>query len=227
MTAVVLCGSLGATAAMWDAQSSVLDGHDVVHVEHPGHGGAPVLEGFGIDTLAERLLDAAPARFTLVGLSLGAAVAAEAAARSPERVERLVLCCLSRRFGDPGQWNERAALVRAEGVKAVVDAALGRWFTPAFSDTARFRAMYLSVDPEGYARCCEALAGWDGSAALARIAAPTLAVAGSEDPTSPVGEVEAVAALVPNARLLVLEPAGHLATVERADIFNHHLEELL
>jgi len=227
MSSVVLCGSLGATAAMWEAQSPVLEGHDVVHVEHPGHGGAPVLDRFGVDTLAERLLAAAPARFTLVGLSLGAAVAAEAAARAPERVEHVVLCCMSRRFGDPARWRERAALVRAEGLEPIVDAALGRWFTPAFGETSRFRAMYLSVDPEGYARCCEALAGWDGSAALQRIARPTLAVAGSEDPTSPVDEVEAVAALVPDARLLVLEPAGHLATVERADIFNHHLEELL
>lgn len=227
MSGVVLCGSLGSTAEMWEAQAPVLSGHDVVHVEHPGHGGAPLLEGFGIDTLAERLLEAAPPRFTAVGLSLGASIVAEAAARAPERVENLVLCCMSRRFGDPAQWRERAALVRAEGLEPIVDAVLGRWFTPAFGDTSRYRTMFLSVDPEGYARCCEALAGWDVSAALRRIATPALAVAGSEDPTSPVAEVEAVAALVPNARLLVLDPAAHLATVERADIFNHHLEELL
>lgn len=227
MTAVVLVGSLGATRAMWEAQSPVLARHDVLHVEHPGHGGAANLDGFGVDTLAERLLDTAPERFVLVGLSLGAAVAAEAAARAPERIENVVLCALSRRFGEPQQWLDRAALVRAEGLEAIVDAVLARWFTPPFGEPDGLREMFLSVDPEGYARCCEALAGWDGTAALRRIAAPALAVAGSEDPTSPPADLEAVAALVPNARLVVLEPAAHLANVEAADTFNHHLEELL
>jgi 3-oxoadipate enol-lactonase len=225
--AVVLCGSLGSTAAMWRPQAPVLAGREVTSVEHPGHGGEPVPGDVRVETLARRLLEAAPERFVLVGLSLGGAVAAEAAALAPERVEAVVLCCMSTSFGDANGWRERAALVRSEGLEAIVDAVLGRWFTPRFGDVEPYRAMFLSVDVEGYARCCEALATWDGTEALRRIAAPTVVVAGREDPTSPPAHAEAIAALVAGARLALLDDAAHLATVERADLFNPLLEELL
>ena len=52
------------------------------------------------------------------------------AAHAPERVERLVLCCTSAQLGPREAWIERAATVRAEGVGAIADAVLGRWFTP-------------------------------------------------------------------------------------------------
>ena len=67
------------------------------------------------------------------------------ALEAPERVERLVLAATSARFGTPETWDERIALVRSGGMEAVADAVLPRWFTPAFGDVQRFRAM-LVVD---------------------------------------------------------------------------------
>jgi 3-oxoadipate enol-lactonase len=224
---VVLCGSLGSTSAMWRPQAPVLAGREVTYVDHPGHGGEPVAGDVRVEALARRLLEAAPERFVLVGLSLGGAVAAETAALAPERVEAVVLCCMSTSFGDPEGWRQRAAVVRADGLEAIVDRVLGRWFTPRFGDVEPYRAMFLSVDREGYARCCEALATWDGTEALRRIAVPTLVVAGRDDPTSPPAHAEEIARLVPGARLAILDDAAHLATVERADLVNPLLEELL
>ena len=219
---VVLCGSLGSTARMWDRQRAVLV--DTVSVEYPGHGAAPVTDVDGIAGLAERVLEAAPGRFSLVGLSLGGAVGVHLAAEHPDRVERLVLACTSVRFGEPDQWRERAATVRRDGLAAIVDAVMGRWFTPEFADIEPYREMFLSVDAEGYARCCEALAGWDGAASLERIGAPTLVIAGALDPTSPPEHVREIAGRVPGARLAVIEGAAHLANVERAEEFNALLE---
>ena len=222
---VVLCGSLGSTAEMWEPQAPVLS--DAVIVEHPGHGAALVLDQVDVDLLARRVLAAVAGTFSFVGLSLGGTVGIRVAALAPERVEKLVLACTSTVFGDPEQWHDRAATVRADGLEAIVDAVMARWFTPAYGGVARWRAMFLSVDPEGYARCCEALAGWDAEADLARIEAPTLVVAGAEDPTSPPEDAYALAARLLDARVLVLEHAAHLANIERADAFNRLLEEHL
>jgi 3-oxoadipate enol-lactonase len=222
---VVLCGSLGATAAMWRPQAGVVASSLVV--EHPGHGGAPLLDGFDVDALARRVLDAVEGRFSFVGLSLGGAVGMRVAALAPERLEKLVLACTSSRFGEASQWRERAATVRAEGLEAIVDAVMSRWFTPAYGAVTPWREMFLSVDPEGYARCCEALAGWDGGEDLERIQAQTLVVAGAEDPTSPPEHARGIVARIRDARLAVIDDAAHLANIEGVEEFNRLLEETL
>lgn len=225
---VVLCGSLGSTSAMWEPQLPALQGRRVVAIEHPGHGGAPVTDERTVSELAACVLaDAGPGTFSFVGLSLGGAVGMRLALDAPDRVEKLVLACTAPRFGEPEAWVERAATVRENGLEAIVDAVLSRWFTPGFGDAGRFREMFLSVDPEGYARCCEALARWDVRDELAAISAPTLVIAGADDPSTPPSVVETVAAGIPGARLEVLAGAAHLANVERAADFNRLLEEHL
>ena len=225
---VVLCGSLGSTSAMWDPQLPALDGRRIVTVEHPGHGGAAVTEVHNVGDLAARVLDAVEDdTFSFVGLSLGGAIGMRLALDAPDRVERLVLACTAARFGEPDAWHERAATVREQGLEAIVDAVLDRWFTPEFADVARYRDMFLSVDPEGYARCCEALARWDVRDELAAITAPTLVVAADGDPSTPPSVVEAVAAAVPGARFAVLANGAHLVNVEQPAQFNRLLEEHL
>ena len=226
MSTVVLCGSLGSTAAMWDPQRPVLAEHEVVVIEHPGHGAAPVAEVTSVADLAARTLEQVEAhRFAFVGLSLGGAVGMQLALDVPERVEQLVLACTAARFGDPQQWLDRAATVRADGLEAIADAVLARWFVA--EPDPRWREMFLCVDPEGYARCCEALARWDARNALASIGAPALAIAGDADPSTPPDYLRELADGIPGARLEVLQGAAHLANIERADEFNRLLEEFL
>jgi 3-oxoadipate enol-lactonase len=225
---VVLCGSLGSTPAIWDAQLPVLDGRRVVRVAYPGHDGAPLEEVSDLATLARRVLDeVGDGSFSFVGLSLGGAVGMQLALTAPERLERLVLACTSARFGDPAQWRERATIVRARGMAAVVDAVLARWFTPAFERVDTYRAMLLGIDPEGYARCCEALALWDGRGRLGGLQLPVLAIAGSADPSTPPAELERIAAEIPGARFELIDHAAHAANVERAGEFNRLIEEHL
>ena len=226
MSTVVLCGSLGSTAAMWEPQLPVLADRDVLVVEHPGHGAAPVVDVAGVAGLAARTLkQVGDERFAFVGLSLGGAIGMQLALDVPEQVEKLVLACTSARFGNPQQWLDRAATVRGDGLEAIVDVVLARWFVGR--PEPRWREMLLSVEPEGYARCCEALAAWDARDALARIGAPTLAIAGEADPSTPPAYLRELADRIPGARLEVLQDAAHLANIERADEFNRLLEEWL
>jgi 3-oxoadipate enol-lactonase len=219
---VVLCGSLGATSSIFNAQMPALVGRDVVRIEHPGHDGAPPADVRTVADLAARVTDD---RFSFVGLSLGGAVGMQLALTAPERVDKLVLACTSARFGEPDGWRERAALVRDEGLEAIVDAVLARWFTTRAPDG--FREMFLSTDRESYARCCDALARWDVREELGAIEAPTLVIAGEQDPSTPPEHGELIASRIPGARFEVIPNAAHLANVERADEFNTLLEEHL
>src|SRR5207237_3828888 len=68
MRTVVLSGSLAATSEMWDAQADALRDFDVVRIEHPGHGGEPLIELHDVGELARRVLETVPSdRFSFVG----------------------------------------------------------------------------------------------------------------------------------------------------------------
>jgi 3-oxoadipate enol-lactonase len=224
---VVLGGSLGSDLTMWDPQVPALsDRHRVVRYDHRGHGRSPVPPGpydiadLGGDVVA--LLDRLGlARASFVGLSLGGMVGIWLAAHHPERVDRLVLLCTSALPGAPESWTERAALVEAEGTAAVAEAVVGRWFTPELARrdpglVARMRAMVTATPDAGYAACCRAIAGLDLRAECGRITAPTLVVAGAQDPAMPPSEHgQVIADHVPAAEYVVLSPAAHLANVEQ------------
>ncbi|WP_341770683.1 3-oxoadipate enol-lactonase [Actinomadura rubrisoli] len=221
---VVLGPSLGTTMDLWLPQLPALTRNwRVLRYDLPGHGDAPPPDGpFTVDDLAAgiaALLDELGiAEAAYAGVSLGAAIGAALALRAPGRVGSLVLCCTSPHFGDPAPWRERAALVRREGTGPVADAAAGRWFTPGFEGADPYVAMIRAADPEGYAGCCDALAGFDVTSRLGEISAPTLVVAGAQDvPTPPRGHAERLAAGIPDARLVVVEGAGHLANAERPE----------
>jgi 3-oxoadipate enol-lactonase len=228
---LLFASSLGTTHEMWEPQATALrDELRVLRYDHRGHGGSPAPPGpYSIDELAGdalALLDALGIeRATFVGLSIGGAVAISAALRAPERFERLVLCSTAAHFGPPEQWHERAATVRARGVEAVADGALERWLTPqAPADLReRLRAMLLSTPREGYAACCEALAGYDARGRLHELTMPVLAIAGADDPTTPPSALQAIVDEVPAGRLHVVERARHIANVERPEEFTRVL----
>ena len=113
-------------------------------------------------------------------------------------------------------------------MEAIADAVLALWFTPrthrdAPALVSEYRAMMVSAEREGYAGCCEALADWDPGDELAAIRAPTLVLAGSEDPATPPAQGEAIQARIRGARMSVLAGAGHLANLEQPEAFTQLL----
>jgi 3-oxoadipate enol-lactonase len=223
---LVLLNSLGTGLGMWDDQAGPLTERlRLVRYDQRGHGRSPVPPGpysladLGADVLA--LLDRlALERVSLCGLSLGGMTAMWVASEAPERIERLVLVCTSALLGPPSDWQQRARTVRGSGVGAIADAVLTRWFTPAFLEARppavdRLDAMLRATPAEGYAGCCEAIRDMDLTDRLGRITAPTLVIAGADDPATPPLHGQAIANGVPDARLEVVEQAAHLANVEQ------------
>jgi len=226
---VVLSNSLGASMEMWSPQVPALSvRYRVLRYDQRGHGGSPTPPGpYDIPDLGHDVIDLLDEhgieRAHFCGLSLGGMTGMWLAAHAPERVERLVLLCTSAYFGAPGVYAERAVAVRAEGTESVADAGVERWFSEGFRErepgtVERFRAMIASQDDDGYAECCGALDRLDLRDELPRIASPALVIAGAQDPaTPPDPHARLLAEQIPGARLEVLDPAAHLANVERAE----------
>lgn len=215
---VVVGPSLGTTLHMWDPQIAALSKRfRVLRYDLLGHGDSPVPDGpYTVDQLADEVLAiAGPDPFHYVGLSLGGMIGMTIASRVPERVLRLAVLCTSAYLPPASGWFDRAATVRSSGTESIIDASLGRWFTPGFTDTERYAAMLASIPDEGYAGCCAAIATMDLRHALGKITAPTLVVAGTADPATPPQHGRAIADGVPDARLELVD-ASHLASVERA-----------
>jgi 3-oxoadipate enol-lactonase len=231
---VVLCNSLGASLEMWDPQLSSLTEHfRVVRFDARGHGRSPVPPGpYSLDDLVDDvvgLLDRLEVpRAHVVGLSLGGMTAMRLAIRDPARVDRLALLCTAARLGPPAIWAERAALVRAEGMGPVAAVVVTRWLTeehrksdPAYA--AKIVAMVEANPVEGYASSCAAVEHMDLRAELPAIAAPTLAIAGADDPVTPPALLEEIVAKVAGSRLAVVERAAHLANLDQPEEVNRLL----
>ncbi|WP_055479456.1 3-oxoadipate enol-lactonase [Sphaerimonospora mesophila] len=237
---LLLGPSMGTSLAVWDPQVPALArDRRVIRWDLPGHGGSPadvVDTTPGATTIADlgrlvlALADSLGVdRFDYAGISIGGAVGAWLAVHHPERVASLAMVCSSARFGEPAAWHERAALVRAEGTAPLVEMSATRWFTPSFLESRGFpesggfpesRAEALindlrAADPAGYAAGCDALASYDLRGDLARIAVPTLVIAGRDDSATPPTHGRELADGIPGASLVEVARAAHLANVER------------
>jgi 3-oxoadipate enol-lactonase len=237
---LLLGSSIGATSAMWDAQAGPLSArHRVVRFDHRGHGRSPVpagpyaLDDLGADVLA--LADRLGAeRFAYAGLSLGGMLGMWLAINAADRVDRIALLCTSPYMPPASMWDERIAAIEAAGsVEAIADATLERWLTPDFTDAhpevrERLRAMLVATPVAGYAGCAAAIRDMDLRAGLPGIAAPTLVIAGSDDPSTPAEDhAQVIADAIPGARLEIVEPAAHIAAVEQAEAVTRLISDFL
>jgi 3-oxoadipate enol-lactonase len=224
---LVLSNSIGSTSAMWDPQVPALsEEFRVVRYETRGHAGAPVPDGpysiadLGGDVVA--LLDRLGVeRAHFAGLSLGGMTGMWLGVNAPDRIDRLVLLCTSAMLARDVDWPARAALVREQGTGAIAQATVERWFTPGYIEAnpevaARMRALIADTPAEGYAGCAEAIAAMDQEEAIRTVRAPTLVIAGIEDPATPPRHGELIAERIPNARLELVNGA-HLSNYERAE----------
>ncbi|GAA3777063.1 bifunctional 3-oxoadipate enol-lactonase/4-carboxymuconolactone decarboxylase PcaDC [Streptomyces chiangmaiensis] len=216
-----LGSSLGTSYALWDKVAPELSAdHRVIRWDLPGHGGsAPNLIGPGatVADLAGLVLALADSlgveRFAYAGVSLGGAVGLHLAVHHPERISSLAVVCSSAHFNGARPWEERAALVRREGLAPVAATADARWFTDGFT-VPRLVQDHRDADPAAYAACCDALAAFDIRDRLPSITVPTLLIAGRKDAATPPAHLREIADSVPGAALVEIPGAAHLAPAQ-------------
>lgn len=185
--------------------------------------------------MAEELLAKAPARFTLIGLSLGGYLAFEVIRRQLQRLERLVLMDTTAVADHPARRAGRLAdiaKVRQGGIEALIPELPARWLHPAHVQrvelTNLMSAMARSIGARGqFNQQTAMLARPDSHADLERVRVPTLLACGREDGVTPVQDHEAMLARVSGARLEIIENCGHLSTIEQPEIVNRVLRKWL
>ncbi len=238
---VVLSHALGCDLSMWDGVAAALqDRYTVLRYDQRGHGKTPATAGaYGMDDLADdaaeliRAQGAGPVHF--VGLSMGGMTAQALAARHPGLVRSIVVANSAASYDEAARamWQARIDTVLANGVPPIADGALQRWFTPEFradlanggaARVARLRAVLEATPAEPYAAACAAVAGIALDEGNARIACPTLVIAGSRDEATPPAMSQAIADRIPGARLASLD-AAHQCAVEQPEAFARLLTE--
>jgi len=221
---LVLLNSIGCDLSLYDLVVPMLTpDFRVLRIDTRGHGASDAPAGdYSLDLLADDVLavmDAAgAAKASICGTSLGAMIAMALAPKAPERVEALVLACTSPAM-DPSTWDQRLALIRAEGLSAIVDAVMGRFFSDAFrvqhpEVVETVRTGMLAQNPDGYCGCGAAIRDMALLEALPAISAPTLVLTGAKDMATPFeGHAERIVSAIPGARHAVVEGA-HLPSLE-------------
>ncbi|HKR25566.1 MAG TPA: 3-oxoadipate enol-lactonase [Phenylobacterium sp.] len=227
--ALLFLNSIGCTRRLWDAQTAALHGaFRCLTYDARGHGGSDAPDGdytieqLGRDALA--VLDTAgvPAAH-VCGLSLGGLVGQWLGVNAPERVMSLTLANTASRIGTWDSWETRRRLVLLEGMSAIAETAMERFFSDAFRTerpelVAEARAGLLANSAVGYAGCCAALRDADLTGKLGRIAAPTLVIGGERDVSTPPDKSAALARAISGTRLEIL-PAAHLSNLEQPEAF--------
>jgi 3-oxoadipate enol-lactonase len=226
--------------SLWDEQAARLqDRFRVLRYDTRGHGRTEATDGpYNFDLLAADVIalwdTLGIARSHFVGLSLGGTTGIEVALRYPGRVASLAACDC--RCNAPPEfsasWDPRIAAARVEGMRALVEPTIQRWFTPAFRERSpplldKVRGMIRGTSVAGYVGCAEALKRIDCEPRLFAIRCPTLFLTGDKDPSAPPDLMRGWQSRVPDSRLTIIDNAAHITNIEQPTAFNAALDIFL
>ncbi|EJL82598.1 3-oxoadipate enol-lactonase [Herbaspirillum sp. CF444] len=229
---IVLSHAIGCDLMMWDALANQLSADcKVIAYDHRGHGSSEKADGlYNMADLADdaarmlRDLDTGPVIW--VGLSMGGMVGQELALRHPSLVRALVLANTTSSYPEVARqaWQQRIATVREQGIEAIADTVMGRYFHDRFraenaATVTRFRERLTSTDAAGYVGCCNAVGTVDTTARLGEINAPTLVIAGELDQGTPLSMSETLVKGIAGAKLAMIKDASHISAIEQPQAF--------
>ena len=231
---LVFSNSLGSDHRIWDPVLPYLrDKFRIVRYDQRGHGlsdavPAPYAIRDFIEDLAG-LVDSLSIDNALVcGLSVGGMIAQGLAASYPQHVGALVLCDTAMQIGPASIWDERIAAIQKDGIGALTDPIMDRWFTRAFRDerTTEQRGyinMLERTPVEGYIGTCRAIRDADLHNAASSINRPTLVLCGDQDMATPPSLARELADAVTGAKFSLIEGAAHITCVEQPETFSRLL----
>lgn len=224
MTPMILLPGLLNDAELWAFQRDSL--RDIAATQVP-----ELYHHDNISDLARHVLATAPGRFALAGLSMGGYVALEIMRQAPERVLKLALFDTSARPDTEEQTAKRRTLIklaRTGKFKGVTPRLLPTLIHSEhlhdLKITAPILAMAARVGREGFiAQQTAIMHRIDSRPYLPQISCPTMIVVGAEDQLTPLPIAEEMAALIPQAYLILLQNSGHLPPLEQPEATAQHL----
>jgi len=178
-----------------------------------------------IGAIARRILEAAPPRFALVGLSMGGYIALEIMRQAADRVSKLALLDTGARPDLPeASEKRRLNIAAAEGgrFEEIITAQFPLYVHPSRHNDGALKSDYLAmcwdVGAQAYVRQQKAImTRIDSRPSLPAISCPTLVLVGAQDEATPPALSEEMARAIPHARLAIVPDCGHLATLEQPE----------
>jgi pimeloyl-ACP methyl ester carboxylesterase len=185
--------------------------------------------------IARRILSTAPARFALVGLSMGGYIAFEVLRQAPERIAKVALLDTSARADVPEQSAMRRAqmtLASQGRLAEVVEQQFPRLVHRTRRADVELRQVFTlmadDVGAAGFIRQQTAILGRsDSRPTLGSIRCPTLVLVGEGDELTPPELAAEIAAGIPAAHLTTVPQCGHMSTLEQPDEVTRALLEWL
>jgi 3-oxoadipate enol-lactonase len=235
---LVLSNSLLTNLSMWDDQVAALkSSYRILRYDQRGHGGTQATAGsYSFDLLVGdimALLDMLGIkRAHFCGLSMGGMTALFLAQRHADRFDRIIACDCGPAStpASAQQWKERIEIAAKDGIEALVEPTIGRWFPPDFVAAKppvldKVRRMIRSTPIAGFSGCAQALSDYDLRPGLAGIDRRTLLIVGTKDAT--LAGIRQIRDTVPGAVLVELEGAGHISNVEQPEAFTRAIRDFL
>jgi 3-oxoadipate enol-lactonase len=231
--------SLATDMAMWDDQVEALKSDfRILRYDKRGHGdsGAPARGDIAIETLVADLIalwDHLGIRTShFVGLSIGGMIGFGLGLDRPDRVASLALCC-TRADSPPAYnaaWPGRVAIAEKDGMAALVDSTLERWFTAACrtreaAAMTKMGKMIANTSVTGYCGCAWALQNLPYLERLGAIRVPTIMIGGSDDIL--LDGTRDAHRRIPGSLYFEVGPAGHIANIEQPALFTAGLKSWL
>ncbi|WP_181892869.1 3-oxoadipate enol-lactonase [Falsiruegeria mediterranea] len=233
---VVFSNSLGTDMRLWDPILPLLPkGLKLIRYDKRGHGLSSTPSGpYSMGNLVrdvERLMDMLEIKNSLfVGLSIGGMTAQGLAVKRLDLVRAMVISNTGAKIGTPAIWDERIAAVKKNGIEALADGVMERWFSKAFRATPElelWRNMLVRTPAEGYWGCSAAISGTDLYTPTSGLRLPTLGIAGSEDGSTPPDLMRETTALIPGSQFHLIRKAGHLPCVEQPEEYARVLTQFI
>jgi len=236
---ILFSNSHATDMSLWTHQVATLaDGFNVIRYDQRGHGATPVSNGrITFDSLADDIITVLDAldveTATLVGVSMGAVTVLRCAARHPRRIARVLASDgqWAAPSGAHQMWEERIGVALGQGMQALIEPTIQRWFTPASLNSdaepvLHARRMIGATSKEGYANCARAMQDYDFRSDFAQLRMPVQYVVGEQDGKLPV-VMQEMSDATPYGRFTTIANAGHLPCLERAHEFNALLSSFI
>jgi 3-oxoadipate enol-lactonase len=236
---VVFINSLGTDFRIWLPLIDELSANwSILLYDKRGHGLSELgATPYSIETHADDLIGLCRhvgiKKAVFVGLSVGGQIVQSLYLKKPDLVRKIVLSNTGHKIGTAEIWNGRIATVEKDGIEAIADGTMERWFTPDFRERHRadligYRTMLVRQDSRGYAATAGAVRDADFTASVSEIKVPVLCLVGDQDGATPPDLVRSMAGMIPGARFEVIAPAGHIPCVEQpekmADLLTHFVD---
>lgn len=236
---VCLLHCLGADLNYWDPHMEAFSGLRVLRFDTRGHGHSDAPNGpYTLDMLAQDVVALCDVldinKVHCCGVSLGGQIAQTFALNNPTRIASLTLVNTTCEYtqAQAHSWQERAESALRDGMQAMHEPLLQRWFTRAAAEQNipgyRYMTAALSrFTATSFAAATAAMCELDTTSRLPEISVPAMVIATANDPGAPREVSEKMTRVIANCRLHWLEPAEHLASLEHPETFNNLMREFL